>query len=148
MSDESTPNREQLEADANLLRERIAQNLESLDQRRHEAFNVKAQVARHPLPVALLGAGAVLAIAGGSGLLAYRAHQRKQHRFGDTIAALSHAWHHPDELIKQRETPMRDEIVRGVVVSVVSFVGAQLAKHALQKFMPELFEESPDVATR
>ena len=145
---EETPNREQLEADANLLRERIAQNLESLDQRRHEAFNVKAQVTRHPLSVAMFGAGTVLAIAGTSGLLAYRANRRKQNRFTDAVAAMSHAWHHPEELVGKREPPISEEVVRGVVVSVATFVGAQLAKHALQKYLPELFAEPNDVSSR
>ena len=65
-------NRQRLEASANALRSRLARTLESLDRRRHDALNIKVQAARHPVPIALIGAGAAVVI-GGTALTIYHA---------------------------------------------------------------------------
>lgn len=141
MTQEHHANREQLEQDANLLRERIARNLESLDQRRHEAFDVKEQVKKHPLPGLILGISTLLAVTSSAAAIAYRVRHRRFRRVLQGVEALSRAWHHPDRVAKSGE-PLSHEIARGVAVSVASFVAAQLVKQALAKFVPELVADS------
>lgn len=148
---EEDPPREQLEADANFLRERLAKNLESLDHRRHEVFDVKTQLFKHPLPFVLAGASALVAITGGSALAAYRVHARRQdpwRKLTAGIAALSRAVRHPEQLEARHHESVSKEIVRGVVVSLGTFVATQLAKRALHKFAPELWQEPQTVTAK
>lgn len=139
--------REQLEADANLLRERIAQNLESLDQRTHEAFDVKAQATRHSVPLGLIGASSLLAIAGSAGMMIYRARHRPN-RWQEGVAALKRVWEHPERLAHGQSDSISAEIARGVAVSIGTFVATQLAKRALHHFLPDLWREPELVKAR
>lgn len=149
-SEDNPPPREQLEADANFLRERLAKNLESLDHRRHEAFDVKAQIKKHPLPLVIAGASALVAIAGGSALAAYRIRAQRHdpwRKLTTGIAALSSAVRHPEKHEAHNDS-ISKEIVRGVVVTMGTFVATQLAKRALYKFAPDLWQEPQTGSTR
>jgi len=140
------PTREQLEADANLLRERIAQNLESLDQRTHEAFDVKVQATRHSLPLGIIGAGSLLAFVGSAGLMIYRAKHRPS-RWDEGLKALKRVWEHPERIASSHPDPMSTDIARGVAVSLGTFIATQLAKRALHQLFPDLWQE-PTVKAR
>jgi hypothetical protein len=133
--------REQLEQDANLLRERIAQNLESLDQRSHEAFDVKAQATRHPLPLVVVGAGSVLALLSSAAVAVYRK-RRGRSPMQERLAALKRVWEHPERLASNHPEPIGGEILRRVTIGVVTFVAVHLAKRALIKLIPELEDRS------
>ena len=139
--------REQLEADANLLRERIAQNLESLDQRTHEAFDVKTQAVQHALPLGVIGAGSLLALLGSAGALLYRARHRAS-RFEELGKALKRVWAHPERIASSHPDPIGTDIARGVAVSIGTFVATQLAKRALHHFLPDLWREPELVKAR
>jgi hypothetical protein len=69
--------REVLETKADVQRWRLARSLESLSRRWHDAWNLKLQIARHPVPAILAGAGALLAVGGSIGVIAYCAQPRR-----------------------------------------------------------------------
>src|SRR3569832_1432410 len=58
------PVQAQLKLRADRLRQRLAQTLESLEQRKHDAFDIKHQVKKHPLSFLLAGVGALIAFIG------------------------------------------------------------------------------------
>ena len=132
-------NRQRLEASANALRSRLARTLESLDRRRHDALNIKVQAARHPLPIALLGAGAA-AVVGGTALTIYHVATRQppQNEIVQRLKAVIKAIQHPHRAAHSDAPSLTKEIVRGVVVSVASFAISQIAEKALVKFFPAL----------
>jgi hypothetical protein len=142
MSPDNNLHRDRLEANANALRSRLARTLESLDRRRHDAFNVKVQAKRHPGFVAAVG-GAMAAVAAGSGLITYLViHHRRSRglsdRLSDRLHAVTRIWQHPDRVARQKPHSLPAEIARGVLVSLASFVVSQLAERALLKALPQL----------
>lgn len=133
-------NRERLEASANALRSRLARTLESLDRRRHDALNIKVQASRHPVPLALAGAGA-LAVAGGTALVIYHARNPPRSELQELayrVRAVVHAWKNPKKVAHKDPPSLASEVTRGVVVSVASYAISQLAQRALAKYFPAL----------
>lgn len=83
-----------LEADIERLRGELDAIVGELDRRRHEAFDVRLQVRRHPGVVATVGAAAVVLLI--SGVAAWRSSRRRQqsmlvrlHNLGRAVAILS-----------------------------------------------------------
>ena len=136
MSPEIAVDRERLEESANALRARLANNLEVLDQRIHDSLDIKSQAIRHPVTGILITAGALVALVGGVGFVAYRVRElRQQERWllGEPDA---HGWQHPQPAAPPRG--LVKELVGRILVSVGAYVLAQLAKRALKKYVPEL----------
>jgi hypothetical protein len=137
-SADSHDDRQQLEDNANALRTRLALTLESLDRRRHDALSLKVQARRHPLPLVLAGTGALVAIAGGTGLSIYRARHRTGGPLAERLRAVSRAWQHPNRVAHPDKRPLAYEIARGVLVALATFAISQLAKQGLVKLFPSL----------
>lgn len=138
MSPDNNLHRDRLEANANALRSRLARTLESLDRRRHDAFNVKVQAQRHPGFLAAVG-GSMAAVALGSGLITYFViKHRNENRLSERLHAVTRIWRHPDRVARNKPHSLPAEIARGVLVSLASFVVSQLAERALLKALPQL----------
>lgn len=133
--------REKLEAEAKVLRRRLAWDLDTLVLRWHEAFQVKRQLAKHAVPTAVVAAGTLLALGGGAGALIVRARMRKQRLPKERFLALTRAWRQPEKVARAGKGPIGSEIGRGVLVSVATLLASQLVKRGLQKLLPELWDE-------
>jgi len=143
MNPEIAIDRERLEANANALRARLANNLEVLDQRIHDSLDIKRQVVQHPVTGILITAGALLALVSGVGLVAYRV-QQKQLRHQERWllgAPNAHGWQPPQPAPPPRG--LAKELVARILVSVATYVLAQLAKRALKKYVPKLGMPAP-----
>jgi hypothetical protein len=61
-------------------RNKLARTVERIDQRRHDAFDLRKQVANHLKQVALVAGLVIVATAGGTAIVVYRLLQRAQRR--------------------------------------------------------------------
>lgn len=142
-----TDNRDRLEADADALLSRLARTLESLDRRRHDAFNPKVQIVRHPLISVLIG-GSLVALAGGASLLGvYLIRHHRQRLPIDRLRALKRAWFNPERVAHPTHRPIAKELARGVVISVGTYLVSKLAEQALVKLFPKLEPSEAPAAT-
>jgi len=138
MDADGNDKRERLEAEADVLRSRLATTLEALDQRWHDAFDVKLQATRHPLPTALVGAGTFLVVAGGTGLAVYRSKQRKRQLMSARLGAIARMWHHPERVARPQRGSFLKELARGVLVGLGSYAITELAKVPLSNTISRL----------
>jgi hypothetical protein len=143
MSPQTEPQREDLEANANALRSRLARTLESLDRRRHDLFNVKVQASRHPWLTFAVGATALGALASTIGVsyLLHRHHKRQLPM--ERLRALGRIWHHPKRVARFSKGTIAGDIARSVLVSAVSFGISELLQRALKQLLPPIPQQQP-----
>lgn len=133
-STEPDPEQERLQVEADLLRARLASTLESLGQRKQAATQVTQELTHSPLPLALAGAGALVAVAGGGWLLVHHARKRMQPPpLGERLHAAAEVFQHPERAPQAKQRPLAAEIGRALVVSLSSYLLTQLAKQGLKK---------------
>ena len=96
---------DELEREVEVLREDLGDLVGELDQRRHDAFDVRRQVRRHPVFVTVAAVACLGLVAGGIALAVRRRRRRlslagRAARLG---RALSHMAHHAEQ--SEREDP-------------------------------------------
>jgi hypothetical protein len=101
-------------------------------------LNIKVQASHHPLAGVLVGAGTVAAIAGGSGLLVYRAHRRRRLLMKERLRALVRIWQHPEQVARPSRGPFVVDLARSIALSLLTLVVSQVAKRSLLRIFPEL----------
>ncbi|HRI50832.1 MAG TPA: hypothetical protein PLW65_11675 [Pseudomonadota bacterium] len=132
-STESDPEQEKLQADADLLRTQLSHTLESLAQRKQKVVEVAHEVTHSALPLAIAGAGAVVAVVGGGLLIAHSARKRQHPPLTDRLHAAAEVFRHPERARHPEQRPLSEEIGRAAVVSLSSFFLTQLAKYAMER---------------
>lgn len=95
-----------IEGEIDELRDELGVLVSELDRRRHEAMDVKLQIQRHAVPVALIGLGALAAV---GALIAWRIHAKQERdrpmeRARRLRIALERAAEHPDRVAAQDPT--------------------------------------------
>lgn len=115
------PVQAQLKQRADRLRQRLAQTLESLEQRKHDAFDVKQQVKKHPLSFLLAGVGALIALIG-------------------SLFFLGRKPKLPPPLSEQARTAAADDstFARKAVLSLLSLVVAEAARFGFARLNEKL----------
>ena len=103
-----------------------------LDRRRHEAFDLRLQLKRHPVAAAIAAAGAALVL---GGLLAAAVRSRRQHRrpsvrARETRRALARLLDHPDRVAAE------PSISNKVATAVLSLAATIIAKRVLERQLP------------
>lgn len=143
MTPQTEPNREDLEANANALRSRLARTLESLDRRRHDLFNVKVQATRHPFLTVAVGALGVASVLStfGVGYLLHRHHQKQLPM--ERLRAFGRIWYHPKRVARFSKGTVAGDIARSVLVSAVSFGISELLQRAIKQLLPPVTEPQP-----
>lgn len=147
-STESDPEQEKLQADAELLRTQLSHTLESLAQRKQKVVEVAHEVTHSALPLAVAGAGAVVAVVGGGLLIAHSARKRQHPPLTDRLHAAAEVFRHPERARPPEQRPLSEEIGRAAVVSLSSFFLTQLAKYAMERLTqskPPKKEQSPEL---
>lgn len=127
--------RETLRRRADEARDRLMLTLDALDRRRHELFDLKLQLKRHPAAAASLGAGA-LAVVGVVGFFAWRLSRREEHLWRERAHALVRAFRHPHRLAARKEAPFSAELGRRVLLGLCAFVALELGKRAIGRMLP------------
>lgn len=84
--------------DADRIRERFLRDLSALDRKRHEVFDVKLQVKRHPMP--LIAAAGAFAVALLTMVLVTRHRTKMRHSNHARLEALLRAWEHPERVAR------------------------------------------------
>ena len=128
-----SPEQEKLQADADLLRTQLSHTLESLAQRKQKVVEVAHEVTHSALPLAVAGAGAVVAVVGGGLLIAHSARKRRHPPLTDRLHAAAEVFRHPERVRHPEQRPLSEEIGRAAVVSLSSFFLTQLAKYAMER---------------
>ncbi len=137
--------RELLERSANRTRERLADALFALDQRRHGL--VRYEYQQHKVSIAITAGSLVAAVTGAVGYSVYRLATREQRLREERWKALRRLWSHPERLARKDPPPgsLVVEIGRKVVVATLTFVALELTKRAVRGALPA--PEPPALAT-
>lgn len=136
MSRNSDPQREKLQADANLLRSRLADNLEFLDHRLHDVFSNQLQVVKQRVSSTLIGAGVMIVVGSGALLLLGRIRTRRSRRLTEGVRALKRIWQHPEYLAQKKRSPLAKEIARGMAINLATWAGTELGRRFLMDLLP------------
>jgi hypothetical protein len=124
--------RENLEREAERVRARLMSTLDVLDRRRHDALDVRAQVQRHVVPVAAVGAGLVLLVGGAIGLSSYRAIDRRRHKSRERVRAFWRIWKNPERTGSYEPRSVLSAALRKALVAAASMVAVELTKRAVR----------------
>lgn len=142
-STESDTEQQKLQAEADLLRARLSQTLESLGSRKQAVENVAHELKHSPIPLVIAGAGAAAVVVGAGFMVAH--HRRKQlpPPLSERLHEAAEGFRNPQHASHARERPLSAEIARAAVVSVSSFLLTQLVKYGLSKLGTGSREEAP-----
>jgi hypothetical protein len=121
-----------VEGEIQSLRGELGGLVAELDRRRHEAFDLRLQLRRHPVAAAIAAAGAALVV---GGLLAVAVRSRRQHRrpslrARETRRALARLLDHPDRVAAE------PSITNKVATAVLSLAATMIAKRILERQLP------------
>lgn len=132
-STQSDAEQEKLQAEAELLRARLAQTLESLGSRKQAVENVAHELTSSPIPMLIVGAGAAAAVVGAGVMVARHRRKQLQPNLSERLHEAAEGFRHPDRASHGKERPLSAEIARAAVVSVSSLLVTQLVKYGLRK---------------
>ncbi|MGC3997527.1 MAG: hypothetical protein QM767_08535 [Anaeromyxobacter sp.] len=113
------------------LRAELGTLVAELDRRRHELFDVRQQLAKHPVAV-LVAAGAAALALGAVVAVAVRRRQRQRRpatRVREARRALARLLHHPDRVAAEPSVTAR------IMAAVGTAAGAALARRAVERLM-------------
>ena len=126
--------RDNLRHRADQARDRLMVTLDALDRRRHELFDVRKQIQRHPAAAASLSAGAV-AMLGLLGFVIWRVSRKEQHVWRERAHALQRAWQHPHRLASSKQAPFGAELGRRVLLGLAAFFAIELGKRGIGRLL-------------
>jgi hypothetical protein len=131
MSNISHDERERLERQANLVRARLATTLDVLDKRGHEMVDVKLQVRRHVVPLAVVAGTAALVVASGVGWAVYRLVTRDERKRRARRRLPAVVWNHPERIARVQKPPVLAELGRKLLVGTLTMLGMSLIRRAI-----------------
>ena len=129
----SSEHAEALQRDIERIRDDLANTVGELDRRRHELFDVRGQLRRHPVPIVLVGAALLALAAGGIALAMSRRHRRQ--RLPARLERLREA------LQRMVAKPNRVATNPGVGRRIVAAAGGAAASLAAKKLVAKVFRE-------
>ena len=122
-----------LQRDIERIRDELATTVGELDRRRHELFDVRGQLRRHPVPIVLIGA-ALLAVAA-SGIALAVSRGRRRQRLPARLERLQEA------LQRMVAKPNRVATDPGVGRKILAAAGGAAASLAAKKLVAKAFRE-------
>jgi hypothetical protein len=112
--------RDDLARQANRVRTKLLRTVEQLDQRRHEAFDLKLQMKRHVRHLAVAGALLLVATAAGVALVVERVTTAAARRRRNRWRFAKRVWQHPERALRAERRSFFGEVVRGVLLATVT----------------------------
>ena len=122
-----------LQRDVERIRNELATTVGELTRRRHELFDVRGQLRRHPLPIALVAAALLALVAGGIALGVTR--RRRKQELGARLERLREA------LGRMVARPNRVATDPGVGRKIVAAAGGAAASLTAKKLVGKFFRE-------
>jgi hypothetical protein len=138
--------REELARQANQVRSKLLHTVEVLDQRRHEALDLKLQLQRHLRQVVALAGVALALTTVGVAVAVHRISTAPERRRRDRVRLLGQLWTHPDRVIRgaRREgRPFFVELLRSVLLGVASTAMLLPARRGITVLLEERKKLAP-----
>lgn len=132
--------RDDLTRQANQVRSKLLHTVEVLDQRRHEAIDLKLQLQRHVRTVMALAGIALLVTSAAVAFAVHRISTAPERRRRDRRRLVLQMWHHPDRVIRgaRREgRPFVVELLRSVLLGVASSLVLLPARRGITLLLEE-----------
>jgi hypothetical protein len=116
-----------VEGEIDSLRGELGGLVAELDRRRHEAFDLRLQLQRHPVAAAIAAAAAALVVGGAIALVVRGRRERRRPavRARETRRALARLLEHPDRVAAERSVATR------VATAVLTLAATTLAKRII-----------------
>ncbi len=128
---------ERVEKSADRIRGELLETLRELDRRRHQATNVRHQVAQHLGLLIGVGAAALAFALAGIAVGRVRTKTRHSRRARDRVRGFIRAWDHPQQIANQRPgRPLPEELARKAAMIVATTFITQLARRSAQRALP------------
>ncbi len=132
--------RDDLTRQANQVRSKLLHTVEVLDQRRHEALDLKLQLQRHVRTVIALAGIALVVTSAAVAFAVHRISTAPERRRRDRRRLLGQMWRHPDRVIRgaRREgRPFFVELLRSVLLGVASSLVLLPARRGITLLLEE-----------
>ena len=126
-----TRSRDELVREADLVRDRLLDTVEKLDQRRHEMLDPRVQLRRQLRPLAVGGFVVVAVAAAGAGLAAHRVARANQRRRRERWRLLRDMWRYPERAMRGERRSLGESVLRSALVTLVTAVASLLARRLL-----------------
>ena len=103
------------------MRAKLVRSVERLDERRHDAFDVRKQIQRHLQQLAIAGGLVIVGTAGTAAFVMYRLMTAARRRRGARWRLAKGMWVHPERELRARRGPVRAErSLRSLAFTVVT----------------------------
>ena len=129
--------RDELTAEANRVRSNLLRKVEQLDHRRHDAFDIRLQLERHFLQVAILGGAIVVATAAAVALIAHRLTTASERRRRGRWLLARRVWQHPETAMSGPRGSILAELGRSVLLGLASTALTLPAQRTLKRIAAE-----------
>jgi hypothetical protein len=127
--------RDDLARQANQVRTKLLRTVEQLDQRRHDALDLRLQMKRHFRQLAVSGGVLMLAAVGAAALLVQRVATAAERRRRNRWTLAKRVWSHPDRQLRAERRTFFGEIVRAVLLTVVTTALTVPARRAVARLV-------------
>jgi hypothetical protein len=102
------------------MRAKLVRSVERLDERRHDAFDVRKQLQRHLKQLAIAGGLVIVGTAGTAAFVMYRLMTAQHRRRGARWRLAKDMWDHPERELRAQRGPFAGEVLRSLAFSVVT----------------------------
>jgi hypothetical protein len=123
--------RDDLAREANQVRTKLLRTVEQLDQRRHDALDLRRQVQQHVRQLTLAAGVVILAVAGGVAVVVHRVATAAERRRRNRWRFARRVWRHPERAMRAERRSFLGEVARSVLLAVVSTAMAAPARRAV-----------------
>jgi hypothetical protein len=113
------------------MRAKLVRSVERLDERRHDAFDVRKQIQRHLRAAAIAGGLVIVGTAGTAAFVMYRIMTSHQRRRGARWRLAKGMWQNPERELRAQRGPFAGEVLRSLAFSVVTAVLSSRLRRAV-----------------
>jgi hypothetical protein len=111
---------EELTLLANATRSRLLSTVEQLDRKRRDILDVKKQLKRHLVPLAVAGGAIALLLFTSFGLFIYRMAHASERKRRERRKMLSRLWNHPERAARREPKSFLGQLVRSVTLGIAT----------------------------
>lgn len=132
MSGDAKSREEELSIAADEVRSKLLRTVAELDQRRHEALDLRLQVKRHLKQVVAASGLMILATAGTAAFVVYRVATASERRRRYRWRLAKDVWGHPDRALRAERRALFADIGRAALVACAWTLMTQSVRRALR----------------